>query len=500
MVFNRMNDGPYRRRQRRRSSRGILKWILTLGVLAASAPAAAALPDSVMRALDRHRLPADSLSVWVQDVTEEEPLLSHRPDTPRNPASTIKVLTTLAALEELGPTYTWKTDVYVTGPVVKGRLEGDLVLVGSGDPFLVVEQVWRMLAAVKARGLEEVAGRLVIDHSRFSVADEPAAGEFDRKPYRAYNALPDAFLVNFNALDLIVEPNGGGIRVRTDPPVEGLRLVKDRLRFMNGGCGRQRVWFEVSGGLGVGSPLDAPLPAIEFTGRFPKRCARVSFARTVLPPVRFADGVVRALWTGLGGHIEGGLALAPRPEGATRWYRHRSPPLPVVIRGINKFSNNVMARNLFLSLGAERIGVPGTTDKGRRAVAAWLERRKIEIPNLWVENGSGLARETRITARGLGGVLMAGDRSRFRPEFAQSLPLASLEGSMRRRLRNHSGASRARIKTGLLKNVRAMAGYVRTRRGGTLAVVALQEHPGVHQGGRGTAVHDALLAWLLDRD
>ena len=387
----------------------------------------------------------------------------------------------------------------MTGPVREGRLDGDLVLVGSGDPFLVVEQLWRLLAAVRARGLETVAGRLVIDNTRFSIAGEPPPGAFDGKPYRAYNALPDAFLVNFNAVEVVFGSGEGEVRVWTEPAVAGLTL-RNRLTPRSGGCGRRALRFAVSDPLSVGSPLDAPLPAITVSGRFPRGCRRWSFPRSVLPPVRFADGVVRALWTRMGGRIEGGLAVGPAPAGATQWYRHRSPPLGQVISGINKFSNNVMARNLLLTLGAQRFGAPGTTAKGRRAVRAWLERQGVDAPHLRLVNGAGLSRETRISARGLAEILLAGERSRFRPEFAASLPLASLDGTMRTRLVRHPEAARARLKTGLLDGVRAMAGYVRTRSGRTFAVVALQEHPGIHRTRGGTDVQDALLGWLLDRD
>ena len=470
------------------------------GVLATPGTAAAqGLPGPVVEALKRHRLPADSISVWVRDVAQASPLVSHRADVPRNPASTIKLVTTLASLEELGPAHAWTTDVHVTGPVRDGRLEGDLVLVGSGDPFLVVEQLWRLLAAVRSQGLETVAGRLVIDATRFSVEDEPPPGAFDGKPYRAYNAQPSAFLVNFNALEVVVAPGEGAARVWTEPPVAGLTL-HNHVAMRSGGCGRRVLRFAVSGPLAAGSPPDARLPEVTVSGRFPRGCRRWSFPRTVLPPSRFAEGVVRALWSQMGGRIEGGLALAPAPDGAARWHRHHSPPLAYVVRGINKFSNNVMARNLFLTLGAERFGAPGTTEKGRGAVRAWLERRAIDAPHLHVANGSGLSRETRVSARTLGHVLLAGERSIFRPEFAGSLPLASLDGTMRSRLPRNGQATRARIKTGLLDNVRSMAGYVRRPGGRTLAVVALQEHPGVHRGGRGTAVQDALLAWLLERE
>ena len=480
-----------------------------LALLAAAAAAGAGLPPPVEQALERHRLPESSLSVWVQETTAGSPLVRHRPDVPRNPASAAKLLTTYAALEALGPDYVWETDAYVTGPVRKGRLEGDLVLVGSGDPLLVVEQLWRLLTAARARGLREVGGRIVLDNTRFAVAAEPPPGELDGKPYRAYNAPPDALLVNFNALDLVLErpaggraakdaAGGGGVRVRTEPPVAGLRL-RSRLDLVRGGCARSRLRLDVSGALATVSPLSAPLPTVTVAGRFARRCARQAFRRTLLPPVRFTEGVVRALWAQTGGHIEGGFAVAPLPDGARRWVRHRSPPLSFALRGVNKFSNNVMARNLLLTLGVERFGPPGTVAKGRRAVAVWLREHGLDLPHLHLANGSGLSREVRVSARGLARVLLAADRSRFRPEFAQSLPIASLDGTMRKRLRRHPQAQWVRLKTGLLDDVRSMAGYVRTERGRTFVVVALQNHPGVHLRRRGTSVQDALLHWLLDR-
>ena len=457
------------------------------------------MPEAVEKALEHASLPESSLSVWVQDVAGEEPMLSRYADLPRSPASAIKLLTTLAALEELGPAYEWETEVYVTGPVREGRLEGDLVLVGGGDPVLVVEQLWRLLASVRARGLREVAGRLVIDNSRFSTDAELPPGDFDDEPYRAYNALPDALLVNFNALDVVLEARGGEVRAWTEPAVAGL-VLRNRLVPTPGGCALRNIQFGVLGGLGAESPTDAPLPVLTLTGHFPLQCPRFAFPRSILPPVRFADGVVRALWAQMGGSIEGGLVLARLPAGATRWHQHRSPPLSLIVRGINKFSNNVMVRNLLLTLGVERFGAPGTTQKGRRAVEAWLERRGMRLRHLHLENGAGLSRDSRISARGLGRVLLAARRSRFWPEFAQSLPLASLDGSLQDRFTDHPEASRARIKTGLLDNVRTLAGYVTTPAGRTLAVVALQEHPGVHRYGRGSGVQDALIRWLLDRD
>ena len=291
---------------------------------------AGGLPGPVEAALARHHLPAESLSVLVQDVAAPEsvPLVSHRADVPRHPASTIKLLTTLAALEELGPAYAWETGVHVTGPVRDGRLEGDLVLVGGGDPFLVVEQVWRLLSAVRARGLREVAGRLVIDNTRFSVAGEPPPGEFDDQPYRAYNAPPDALLVNFNALDVVVEAREGKVRAWTEPPVAGLR-VQSRLALSAGGCARRDLRFEVSGPLSAGPRSTPPCP--------PSPWPDDSRATACAPRSRGRFSLRSALQTessapsgrGWGAGSTGGSCSLPfrrGPYSGTGTARPRSPP------------------------------------------------------------------------------------------------------------------------------------------------------------------------------
>ena len=302
----------------------LLAGVTALALPVLGSASAEGLPGPVEEALARHRLPTGSLSVFVQDVgAPDPPLVSHRADVPRHPASTIKLLTTLAALEELGPAWKWETGVYVTGPVQGGRLEGDLVLTGSGDPYLVVEQLWRLLAAVRARGLREVAGRLVIDNTRFSVEDEPPPGDFDGKPYRAYNAPPDAFLVNFNAFDVVVEARAGGARAWTEPPVAGLR-VRSRLAGPAGGCARRALRLEVSGALSARSPLDAPLPGPHRGRTLPARLPACGVSA-----LRAAPGPV-CEWSGAGAMERDGGADRGRVRGrpgSRRCDPLASPPL-----------------------------------------------------------------------------------------------------------------------------------------------------------------------------
>jgi D-alanyl-D-alanine carboxypeptidase/D-alanyl-D-alanine-endopeptidase (penicillin-binding protein 4) len=166
------------------------------------------------------------------------------------------------------------------------------------------------------------------------------------------------------------------------------------------------------------------------------------------------------------------------------------------VRDINKLSNNVMARQLFLTLGAQLFGPPGSTEKAAAAVRAWLERKAISAPELVLENGSGLSRTERISAASVAAILEAAWRSAVMPEFVASLPIVALDGTMRRRLAGEPVAGRAHVKTGLLADVRSLAGYVLDRAGRRSIVVMLVHHPNAAQA---QSAMDELLRWVHER-
>ena len=164
------------------------------------------LPQPVRHILDIRKVPHDSLSVYVQDVDSGEVVLNWQDDVPRNPASTMKLLTTLVGLDTLGRNYRWTTDIFALGEVEDGRLDGDLLIRGGGDPFLVTERVWQMLRLVRQAGIHEIDGNLLLDDSYFEVPEHDPA-EFDHQPLRAYNVGPNALLMNFKVVRYWFEPD-----------------------------------------------------------------------------------------------------------------------------------------------------------------------------------------------------------------------------------------------------------------------------------------------------
>lgn len=476
------------------TSRGRVVAILGLLLVAGSTlPArAGSLPGSVVKILNAAGVPEDSLSIYIRDVTQAQPLLALNADTPRNPASVMKLITTAAALHELGPGYTWETHAYADGKLVGDRLQGDLVLKGFGDPYLVTESFWTFLRRLRVKGLRQITGDLVIDNSYFSVAPRDR-GAFDGRPYRAYNVLPSALLINFQTYEFQLRPDRGSkqVLVTTDPPSSTL-AIHNRLKYTNGRCrGKKfRIQMHVLEGL--------PDDTVRFSGNYPLSCGSHALLRTVSDQDSFVHGVFTALWKELGGEFGGGVRTGTMSSGARKLFVHRSYPLSELIRPMNKFSNNVMTRNLFLTLGAERYGAPGTVSKGRVAVREWLQSMGVDARGLIIENGSGLSRTSRASARLLGEMLLNVYQSPYMPEFIASLPLAAIDGTMRKRFRNGPMEGRMHIKTGLIDHVRSMGGYMLNKNGRTFVVVVLQNHRNIHHQ-TGTRIQDALLEWLFDR-
>jgi D-alanyl-D-alanine carboxypeptidase/D-alanyl-D-alanine-endopeptidase (penicillin-binding protein 4) len=460
-----------------------------LVLCAGPALAAETLPRPVAAALANHQLDGAGLSIFVQAVDGTAPLLAFNEDVLRSPASVIKLLTSYAALDVLGPAYTWETEVLVTGPVRKGRLEGDLVLRGGGDPGLSTERFWTLLREIRAHGIREIAGDLVVDVTLFAPHGEDPA-DFDGQRYRAYNVLPSALLVNSNAVEFRVMRDAGGVSVYVDPPMEGFR-VENQVGDRQGPCsGFQRgVAFDLPGGFEGRHAV--------LSGAFPSACTDYTLWRSVLPAPEFADAVFRALWRQLGGRLEGGLRVEAAPADAQQLLVYRSLPLNEQLRAINKWSNNPMTRHLLLTLGLQHAGPPATAEKGRAAVAAWLEAKGLAMPGLYLDNGSGLSRNTRVTAAGLGAMLLDAWRHPQMADFIASLPIAAYDGTLRRRYRGDM-AGRLSLKTGRLDDVSAIAGVMQSRSGQRYAVVVILNAADAHRG-IGEAVQDAVLRWVFER-
>ncbi|WP_435628128.1 D-alanyl-D-alanine carboxypeptidase/D-alanyl-D-alanine endopeptidase [Candidatus Ferrigenium straubiae] len=468
-----------------------MRWLagIAAALLLAFDACAAALPATVTQALKQAGIPLSSVAIEVREAHAHRPLLNLNADRPMNPASTMKLLTTYAALDMLGPAYSWKTEAWLDGELKDGVLHGNLVLKGYGDPKFTLEQFWLWLRELRARGLHEIRGDLVLDRSFFELPPhDPAA--FDNDPVRAYNVGPDALLLNFNTLRLRYLPNGNGMKVISEPPLEGVKL-DNRLapqsapKASRNGCDN---WDD-------GVLVQPDGDSVVLQGGYPGECGEREQHLSVMPHTRYVEAVFRALWQELGGALKGKQREGVAGGNAQLFSTHHSEPLSAVIRDINKFSNNVMARQLFLTLGAAaQEGATSTNlERSTRTVQGWLQKQQLDFPELALENGAGLSRSERISAAHLAQLLQHAAAHPYSAEFAASLPILGVDGSVKKRLRESAAASHAHLKTGTLEGVKTIAGYVRSQGGREWVVVFLINHPNAKYG---QAAQDALVEWV----
>lgn len=438
-----------------------------------------ALPRPVSAALKTAGIPPGSISLWVQESGARQPRWQHNADMPMNPASTMKVLTTFAGLEILSPAYTWKTELLSGAAVRDGVLQGDLYLRGSGDPRLTFEQFWLLLRQLKQQGIKEIRGDLVLDRSVFAPSNNGTP--FDDQPMRPYNVKPDGLLLNWKSVRLQLNPVEQKLDIRMEPYPANLYVVS-QVALVEGECGewRDRLRSDLSEREGYAN--------LVITGQYPRSCGEQRWNLGVLTHPQYVFGVFRQLWEELGGSISGNWREGKVPETANRLGQIESAPLAEIIRDINKFSNNVMARQLYLSLG------DGTLPGAENSVRTWLKQRGLNLPGLVLENGSGLSRQERISAAGMANLLEAIWASPNMPEMLASLPITGVDGTLRKRLRDTPAAGQGHLKTGTLEGVKTIAGYVRDKRGRWQTVVLFINHPNA-----GQAVQDAFLLWLASQ-
>jgi D-alanyl-D-alanine carboxypeptidase/D-alanyl-D-alanine-endopeptidase (penicillin-binding protein 4) len=469
--------------------RRVVPWITVAGVLGLlSVAAAAELPAPLQNAIAQSGISARSVAVYARVLGEREPIVAHAEQRPLVAASLMKQVTTAAALDQLGPDYTWTTSVYARGPVRDGVLHGDLWLKGSGDPKLDLERFRTLLREIWARGIRDVRGSLGIDRSAFE--DRPVdPGAFDGESMRIYNVDADALLLNYNSIRLgFFAGAGGGVEVDVAPPLPSLR-VDNRLQLVDMPCGGWRKQLEAS----VETQHEGA--KINLTGRFSSACGDRFWFLNLLPRNQYLYGSFQALWHELGGTV-GGFRDGTVPADARLVFEFRSTPLSELIRDMNKYSNNVMAKNIFLSIAATQVGTPARQSDAQARVLRWWQEKGFRAGEMVLENGSGLSREERISARALGELLVWAYGAPTMPEFVASLAVPGKDGTLWRRFADLPINGRAHLKTGLIDGVRGLAGYLLDAAGRRVVLVLLINDPRAEAA---IPVQEALLRWLHER-
>jgi serine-type D-Ala-D-Ala carboxypeptidase/endopeptidase (penicillin-binding protein 4) len=492
-------------------------WPILIGfsfAVAHGALFAQALPKEVLLALARAGVPPQAISVVVQALPNKlvatsvastateapvavavavilpEPKLSHRPDVSSNPASVMKLITTYAALSQLGADFTWKNRIYIDGTVDNGVLQGNLILRGSGDPKLVLERIDELFKQVLAKGVREVRGDIILDRRIFDVPDKNPA-DFDDEPLRPYNAVPDGLLLNFKSLIFYFSPDATGKRVvlRTEPPIARVDIPTE-ITASYGPCGDWRGNLQAD---------FSSADRVSFSGRYAVACGERIWPVAYVAPRQYASRVIEAMWRNTGGQLSGNVREDALPRTARLLITTESLPLSDIIADVNKFSNNVMAQQVFLTLSSQlpNAGRTGSFAASQRNIAAWWKQLHPQVAAPVLENGSGLSRKERASAAAINALLQHAAGSAQAQVFANSMGIAGVDGTvarMRERNANSAAIGQAQLKTGTLKDVAAIAGYANAQNGQRYSLVGIINHPNA---AAARPALDALVEWVV---
>jgi len=445
---------------------------------------AAELPATFTLALTQAGIPLEHVAVSVQSLDAAEPMLSHNAEAALNPASVMKLVTSFAALNQLGPGFAWTTDIWANGTIKDGVLNGDLVIKGYGDPTLTLERIWLLQRELRARGVQHIRGNLVLDTSHFDLP-KMDSGAFDDEPLALYNATPGALVANFNAITIRLKPVGEQVRVIPDVALSGVTLMSQLVLEEKAEC---------NGGKDAIKPtmIAGAHRVLAISGRYARGCGEQRLSLSLFDSATTFDLIFRGLWTELGGTLSG-ITESGRAPASEPLLKFASTPLTDALTKLNKYSNNLMTRNLLLTLGAEKFGAPATLEKGVDAVTEVLTQRGVSTQKLVLENGAGLSRIERISATALNQLLIAAYRSPLFAEFESALPIVSIDGTLKKRFNGSLLAGNAHLKTGSLRDVSALAGYVYTTSGQRVSFVMLVNHANAR---RSEAAQRALLEWV----
>ncbi|PIT77194.1 D-alanyl-D-alanine carboxypeptidase/D-alanyl-D-alanine-endopeptidase [Limnohabitans sp. G3-2] len=450
------------------------------------------LPRHVLQTLQQAQVPPSALSVLITPLPNSERSstearhLSHQAHASMNPASVMKLFTTYAGLSLLGPEHVWRNRIETDGSLRDGVLQGNLIVRGSGDPKWVVERLQDLMVQVQAAGVREVRGDIVLDRSVFDVRER--SEPFDDEPLRPYNVSPDGLLLNFKAVVFKFTPEAasGQVQVRFEPPLAGL-TVPSQLPMTGAPCTDWRRQLQAD----FSQPLQ-----VRFAGSYPSRCGEREWPVAYPDPEHYAPRVIRALWLGAGGQLTGQVRYGTRPASAKLLLEAPSLPLSDIIQDINKFSNNVMAQQLYLTLSSA-LGAPGRFEASRVRLSQWWRNGFAGQDEPVMDNGSGLSRHERSNASALTALLQAAHAGPHAKHFVNSLSLAGVDGTTAR-LKDRNPLSpvigNAWLKTGSLRDVASVAGYVQGQSGQRYTVVAVLNHPNAQQA-RGAL--DQLLEWTV---
>jgi D-alanyl-D-alanine carboxypeptidase/D-alanyl-D-alanine-endopeptidase (penicillin-binding protein 4) len=446
-----------------------------------------ALPAGISQIVNKSGIPKKDISIYIKEAGNSNRVVaSLNADTARTPASVIKVLTTYAAVLKLGFDYRWPTKFYTTGKIGNGVLNGDLLVKGFGDPTLSDKDIDSIAAQIKAKGIRKITGNIVIDRTYFKVGTKDNSG-FDQHTYSPYNAMPDAMMFNERISTICVTPKHNSV---TKKIPDGSYNVVNNLKLVNKPCRGRYSWpsFKVD--------KSQNTPTVLLRGPISKKCGTRKLCQVITKPYKSFYYALKDALKQNGIEVNGAFRLNRVPPNAKELFTHYSKSLEKIISKTAKKSNNLYARQILLLLGAKMYGAPSTLQKGRQAVEYILKSRgALKGGKLYIDNGCGLSRKSKLSAKLLA-QMYDHAYTKYGQRWMNTLSIAGVDGTIRKRFRGTVVRKRAWMKTGTLKRVKNIGGYVKSRKGRLYTVVILVN---TKQGNwRASQLQNNIIKWLVN--
>ncbi len=420
------------------------------------------LGKKMKEALNHSCLKKGEFGVKFYSLDRREVLFQHRQKDLFIPASNAKLITTAVALKELGPDFRFNTQLYTLGKIKDRVLNGDLYIKGFGDPKLVTEQMWLLASALKNLSIDRVKGDLIADESYF---DSVRRIKTWKKKYGSepYNAPLGALSFNFNTVKVLATAGkkaGEKISVIVEPNSDYLRMKN---RAVTRGRGRRYHLIVNRTGKDASDEISVK-------GSLRKGTRLAKYYLNISYPAVYAAKTFKSFLKKVGVAIDGQTRIGVVPAKARLLLKHKSEPLSIILRGLNKFSNNFVAEQLIKTVGAVKEGAPGTTKNGLKFVGRYLKSLGFNEKDYKLDDGSGLSRTNKLSPNILVATLEdVYDDWEIYPEFISSLAVIGQEGSVKKRYLRHPKKGTVRVKTGTLDFVSSLSGYFQTLDGERIA-------------------------------
>jgi D-alanyl-D-alanine carboxypeptidase/D-alanyl-D-alanine-endopeptidase (penicillin-binding protein 4) len=445
-----------------------------------------ALPQKVQSFINNSTIKAKDISIYIKEVGQSNVVISHNASKTRTPASVVKVLSTYASLLKLGFDYRFPTKFYIAGSVRNGVLHGDIVVKGFGDPTLDSKDLDSIVKKIYQKGIRKITGHIIIDRSYFRVGTKDSSG-FDENRYSPYNAMPDAMMFNERISTICVTPNQNTVYKKI---FDGSYTLVNKLQRVNKPCRGRYSWPSVR--------IDKTkvAPTVLLRGKISKKCGKRNICKVITKPYKSFYYAFKEKLKKEGIVVKGNMRLRRVPSKARLLLIHYSDTLEKIVSKTAKKSNNLYARHLLLTLGAKTYGAPATLTKGRRAVESILRAKgALGLGSLDIDNGSGLSRTAKITAKLLSGMYDHA-YTRYGERWLHTLSIAGVDGTIKKRFRGTIVKSRAWMKTGTLKRVKNIGGYVKSKSGKLYtAVILVQSNRG---NWRASKLQNDIIKWLVN--